>query len=332
MTNFTPYVNSLPSTSREDFPPLTRNKVPKRNLLEEISYKRYLVIKHNDENETTKMTSLNIFSIEKSLRSLLGKRSTYNVSPLRSGLLLIEVVREQDYKTLKKTKKLGDYPVSIMDHNSLNTSKGIIYCDSETIQKMKDEEILAEIADQNVSEVYRIKKRNPDFKKPNKPNNNLEFLPTNNLILTFNTTRLPNSIKLGYLIVDVKLYIPNPRRCFNCQRYGHNTDNCQHDRVCAKCGEPGHDYDHCDEETCCYHCHQNHATSFKQCPMLKLEKLIIEEKVRSDITFREARQKIYYSNPQLTAQIPRLSSSTSKNSYSSTSSPSVPLEIQKKIS
>ena len=64
--------------------------------------------------------------------------------------------------------------------------------------------------------------------------------------------------------------------------------------------------------------------------MFHLEKLIIEEKVRSNITFREARQKIYNTNQQLTSQIPRLNTSPPKNSYSSSSSPShsIPSEIQ----
>ena len=135
---------------------------------------------------------------------------------------------------------------------------------------------------------------------------------------------------MGYLKVDVRLYIPNPRRCFNCQRYGHNTDNCQQGQVCAKCAKSGHSYNQCDEDPFCYHCHQEHATSSKYCPMFHLEKLIIEEKLRSNITFREARQKIYNTNQQLTSQIPRLNTSPPKNSYSSSFSPShsIPSEIQ----
>ena len=242
------YASSLPIRSREEFPPLTRNKVPERNLLDQFTFKKYVTVKHTDE--TKKMSDLNIFSIEKSLRSILGKKSPYKVSPLRSGLLLIEVVREPDYKKLKETNHLGDIPVSITDHDSLNTSKGIVYCDSKTIKNMSEKEILAEIADQNVSEVYRIKKRNPEFRKSQNgtPNDKPEFIPTDQFILTFNTTRLPNSIKVGYLKVDVRLYIPNPRRCFNCQRYGHNTDNCQQGQVCAKCAKSGHDYNRCDED------------------------------------------------------------------------------------
>ena len=339
------FASSLPNFSGEDFPPLNRNKAPQRNILEEISFKKFLTIKHNDD--TKKMTNMNVFEIEKGLQAILGKKSNHNVSPLRSGLLLIEVVREQDYKKLKETKKIGDIPVSISDHATLNSSKGVIYCDHETVKNMSNESIQAELKDQNVSEVYRIMKRNPDYKKPqpkqnentnenqdenNDQNNDQnkdtnqkvepEFLPTHSFIITFNTTRVPNSIKLGYLKINVKLYIPNPRICFNCQRYGHNTNKCQHDQICAKCGDFGHDYNSCKEVPFCYHCHQDHPTSYKKCPMFLLEKLIIEDKVRSNVTFREARNKIYHLNPQLTSQIPHLNQSRPQNSYSNTSASS----------
>ena len=97
------FASSLPNFSREEFPPLSRNKGPHKNLLEEISFKKYMTVKHKDGK--TKMTDLNVFEIEKGLKNILGKKTSYNVSPLRSGLLLIEVVREQDHKKLKETKK-----------------------------------------------------------------------------------------------------------------------------------------------------------------------------------------------------------------------------------
>ena len=160
------FASSLPNFSREEFPPLSRNKVPQKNILDEISFKKYMTVKHRDG--TTKMTDLNIFEIEKGLKNILGKKNNYNVSPLRSGLLLIEVVREQDYKKLKETKKLGDIPVSITDHESLNSSKGVIYCDHETVKNMSNENIQKELAHQNVTEVYRIMKRNPEKKNSTK--------------------------------------------------------------------------------------------------------------------------------------------------------------------
>ena len=53
------------------------------------------------------------------------------------------------------------------------------------------------------------------------------LIETNTLLITFNTTSLPKSLKkFFYRIVPVEVYIPNPLRCFNCQRFGHHENTC----------------------------------------------------------------------------------------------------------
>ena len=52
------------------------------------------------------------------------------------------------------------------------------------------------------------------------------LLETNTLLLTFNTTSLPKSLKIFFRIIPVEVYIPNPLRCFNCQRFGHHENSC----------------------------------------------------------------------------------------------------------
>ena len=50
-----------------------------------------------------------------------------------------------------------------------------------------------------------------------------EKVPTNTLFLTFNTPYLPKEITVGYLKVNVALFVPNPMRCFNCNKFGHTS-------------------------------------------------------------------------------------------------------------
>ena len=307
------FSQTLPNNFEEDFPQLSKDPLDYR----EKPFKRYLVIKHNDPN--TKMSDLNPFDIDRKIKSVLGKKHTCKVNRLRSGLLLIEVDRKQDFDKLMKTKKLQDIPVVIEEHSTLNTSKGLIYCDNDSIKRMSNEEIKTEMENQNVTEVYRIMKRVGNGHDP-----------TNLFIVTFGDPSLPKDVKIGYLHVEVKLYIPNPRRCFKCQRYGHGKNTCTHETVCALCGESGHEYgsDECDKEKKCYHCEQDHEASSRDCPMWILEKEILKEHLSKNITLKQARTNVYSSNPDLITQIPRISVPKSKASYSSVSAQSTAIHQQ----
>ncbi|GFX25495.1 hypothetical protein TNCV_1407611 [Trichonephila clavipes] len=49
-------------------------------------------------------------------------------------------------------------------------------------------------------------------------------------------------------------YIPNPLRCFNCQRYGHSKNVCRGQPTCPRCGEVGHDSNDCGKKERCVNC------------------------------------------------------------------------------
>ncbi|GFX25507.1 putative RNA-directed DNA polymerase from transposon X-element [Trichonephila clavipes] len=90
------------------------------------------------------------------------------------------------------------------------------------------------MAEQNVSQVRRITIRRDG-----------QVLKTKHLILTFATPDLPQSVKVAYLHCPVRPYIPNPLRCFQCQRFGHSKTTCRGQPTCARCAEVGHDSADC---------------------------------------------------------------------------------------
>ena len=63
--------------------------------------------------------------------------------------------------------------------------------------------------------------------------NNVE-IKTNTLLLTFNTPHIPDYLKICYLHIPVTQYVPNPFRCYKCQRFGHVTGKCKHSETCAR--------------------------------------------------------------------------------------------------
>ncbi|GFU29829.1 uncharacterized protein TNCV_405501 [Trichonephila clavipes] len=167
---------------------------------------------------------------------------------------------------------------------SLNSCRGVI---SETdLLCASEAEILEGLSDQGVTEVRRIK-----IKK------DTSLFPTKHLILTFNSPKLPSKIKSGYLNCKIRPYIPNPLRCFKCQRFGHSQTSCRGQLTCSRCASVGHSSTDCTLGQKCVNCTQSHPSDSKLCQKSKLEKQIQEIKTNKNISYFEARRLIV---PQLT--------------------------------
>ena len=52
------------------------------------------------------------------------------------------------------------------------------------------------------------------------------MLPTNTIFMTFGSLELPKEITISYLKVKVALFVLNPMRCFNCNKFGHSSQGC----------------------------------------------------------------------------------------------------------
>ena len=114
-------------------------------------------------------------------------------------------------------------------------------------------------------------------------NRNNTEIKTNTLILTFNTPKIPDSLKICYLNIPVSQYVPNPIRCCKCQRFGHVMSKCKHNEVCARCSATGHKDDTCTKEHKCVNCEEN------QCSFYKREYDIQHIRVSQNVSVLEAR-------------------------------------------
>ncbi|GFW92125.1 RNA-directed DNA polymerase from mobile element jockey, partial [Trichonephila clavipes] len=221
------------------------------------------------------------FAIHKALISIGGEPKS--VKKLRSGDL-IETSSAVQTKSFLLAKSFLDSPANITPHKSLNSSHGVI--SEPDLLTTSDAEILEGFSDQGVTQVRRI-----TIKKDS------TIVPTKHLILTFNNPRLPNTIKAGYLNCKIRPYIPNPLRCFKCQRFGHSQTSCRGQLTCSRCASVGHSSTDCTLEPKCVNCTQSHPSDSKLCQKWKLEKQIQEIKTNKNISYFEARRLIV---PQLT--------------------------------
>ena len=240
-TNF--FMASFHSTNTKD----TKNQ-----------FNKFLVMKAVANGH--KLSKESSFDMKDAIQAILGNNKHFDIKPLSSGLLLIEVDQKQTHDKMLQIKKVLNIPVSVSPHSSLNATKGTIFCDN--IHQHTEDQIQAKLEDQGVTHVHRIKRRDGEY----------TFL----YVLTFNKTTLPQSIKVGYMNCKVRMYIPNPRRCFKCQGYGHGQNTCSHDPICPKCAASGQDhpsFEDCVSELRCVNCHKtDHPASSKNCPVYLLEK------------------------------------------------------------
>jgi hypothetical protein len=119
------------------------------------------------------------------------------VSRLRNGTLLVEAFTENQSNALLKATLLRLYSIQVERHVSLNSFRGVISTD--TLDGLSDEAIQSFLADQSVSKAHKL-----IGKRDGKP-----------------VPDLPPQVYLGYERVPVRAYVPNPMRCFRCQKFGH---------------------------------------------------------------------------------------------------------------
>ncbi|GFU76332.1 uncharacterized protein TNCV_285321 [Trichonephila clavipes] len=137
------------------------------------------------------------------------------------------------------------------------------------------------------------------------------IIPTKHIILTFNKPKLPITVKAGYLNCKIRPYIPNPLRCFKCQRFGHSQTACRGQLTCSRCASVGHASSDCTLEQRCVNCSQPHSSDSKLYAKWKIEKQIEEIKTNNNISYQEARTLIASQLSQTYAQVTKSSTATS---------------------
>ena len=251
------------------------------------NFARYLIIE--SKNKEKPVTSLSPFVIEKQIESMIG--TAKSVKKLKNGTLLVETTRKTQTENLKKQTSFFGVPVEVTEHQSLNSSKGIIR--NPILRAETEENILEYLKPQGVTHVKRFTIRK-----------NNERINTNTLLLTFNSVATPKTLKIFYQIIQVELYVPNPLRCFNCQKFGHHENNCPADlgSVCEKCGTGNHDHlaSQCKKPVKCVNCGENHMSRSSDCDVWKKEKEVMKIKVTQRLTYPEARKIYDQQKPEFT--------------------------------
>ena len=114
-------------------------------------FARFLIIE--SLNSGHPLSKFSPFVIEKVFVSLAG--SPKSVKKLKSDTLLVEVEKAQHSTNLSGLKRFFEIPGKCYAHGSLKSSRGLIRCPD--LSGVDEEEIVQELASQNVIEARRIR-------------------------------------------------------------------------------------------------------------------------------------------------------------------------------
>ena len=143
--------------------------------------------------------------------------------------------------------------------------------------EMSMEEVKEEIKGGKVVEAKRLQTNKSGVKQ-----NSLSVL------LVFDKL-MPAEIHIGWINYKVREYIPQPLRCFKCQRMGHTAQQCKWRLRCAKCGGE-HEYGKCDKDAkikCC-NCGGEHSEAFAGCVVQRQAKEVQRIKIINKVSYAEA--------------------------------------------
>jgi len=202
------------------------------------SFPQHIILESTQSDN--QLTKLSPFVVSKALQAAV--RTLSGVKRLQNGTILVSTDNLSYSRKLLDMTNLHGVPIKASPHRTLNHSKGIIRC--AQLKTCTTDEIVEELKSQGVTHCF-----NPSTRDSSK---------TNTFILTFSSTQPTKHLSVGFLHVSLEKYIPNPIRCFRCQKFGHGTKTCRREITCARCGDTGHDHKNCQNPVKCANCGEHH--------------------------------------------------------------------------
>ncbi|XP_043464554.1 uncharacterized protein LOC122499991 [Leptopilina heterotoma] len=130
--------------------------------------------------------------------------------------------------TLKSKGLIAIIPSSFVTCQGIINNIGL---DISTEEILENAEIIGNYGkDCKIINALRFNRRKIDEK------NTVTFEPSTTVLLTFQGTTIPERVSIYKGSSPVRPYIPDPRMCMNCLRFGHIAKHCRSKTRCQQCG------------------------------------------------------------------------------------------------
>ena len=231
------------------------------------------------KGELVDITKINSFGIFSDICELLNRKP--DITKINQSLRIL-CRSKPEKKILMETRYLAGHRVTFSEpyvkaRNSLNElNRGIIFNVEEDVSV---EQITHEFGIPATRIIRRVRG---------------ESIVTKQVILYFNGA-IPEIIYFGWKRYRVALYIPNPTRCYNCQKFGHKANQCRSTVKCPICSGR-HSFANCDaqkndedkQKAVCPNCNGEHPASYRGCRKYQEAKSIKTIQVSQSVSYSEA--------------------------------------------
>ncbi|XP_069183005.1 uncharacterized protein [Procambarus clarkii] len=229
------------------------------------------------------------FSLHRHLIDSVDASITFN--PTRLGTRVVAAPSQDAASRLAALSCLGETPVRVSKNVQLNASVGTILLPPHVATGVRDlrdchDDIRHILAAQGHS-ILQV----DTFTRPPRGSRRQ---PLRVVKITFDGRTLPPSVILAGARCSVQEYIPSPRLCNKCWRFGHGALRCSGTvSLCPLCGGEGHSKSECaSPQARCLNCGEAHPTFSRACVHYKLEAAVLNLKHRERLSFPEARRQV----------------------------------------
>lgn len=287
---------------------------------------KYLVLSASNSDDET-IRKANPFLVNKFVKDTCGS-ALREIKSTNYGkhVLIVVNTREIADKLIKLTSiptKSTPIPIKIEESVLIGSKQGIFFC--RQINSMTDEEIIDEINADNpdikVVAIRRIRKKDDSG----------SWNDTGSFVVQMRCETPPEKIKIGYLMQNLRVYIPDPMRCFRCNKLGHTGKRCrtkdETQRNCINCNNPHHTQpgEKCSMAPFCTNCDStDHNSASRECPQYIYDKKINETMSVKGITRFEAAQlrpQRNPNNPSLSQRLQNANNNTTQRPLPTKSTP-----------
>ena len=266
-----------PKTKKQKY---TRSTVNFDSLFGPQSWTKYFEIESPIEDD---------FLLYNSLAEVVGADVLFRHQ--KNGVRIIEAASQEQSEKLQELVDTNNPELPVKKNETLNACHGtIIVPNAIETGNIEFGECSEKVKNNIKIQGHKIKSVSTYVR----PARGSRKYPVRIAKITFEGRILPETVVVAGQRLTVREFIPPPRQCAKCWKFGHGIKYCKLDvYVCPVCSIRGHQKENCTQATKhCINCQGSHPSFSKSCLEYKKQQLITKTQFKEGLPYKAAVNKL----------------------------------------